>query len=135
MHAGILIFWCSKIQTEIALSTCEAECTTLSTAMREVMTLIKMLEDLSVTCDVITAPPLATCKAFEDNQSFIVVAESKKPPERTKHIALKCHQFCSLVDEKIININCVDAKKKLADTLTKPIEANQFLKLRQMLIG
>ena len=43
--------------------------------------------------------------------------------------------FRSLVDKKIIRINYIDTKKQLADILTKPIEDNQFFKLRYMLMG
>ena len=91
-HASIPVFSRSELQTEIALLTCEAEHIALSTAMREVTPLIKSLEDLSFACDVITAPPLVAGKAFEDNQSCKVVAESKNPPARAKH-----HHFRSLV--------------------------------------
>ena len=48
---------------------------------------------------------------FEHNQSFIAVAESKKPPERTKYIAIKHHHFKSLVDNKVIRINYINKKK------------------------
>ena len=135
MHAGVPVFWHSKLQTEIALSTCEAEYIALSAAMREVIPLIQLLEDLKVTCDIITSPPIVTCKVFEDNQSCIAVAESKKPPTRTKHIAIKYHHFRSLVENDTIKINYIDTKKQLADILTKPVENSQFFKLRFMLMG
>lgn len=134
-YAGIPIFWRSKLQTEIALSTCEAEYIALSTAMCEVIPLIELLKDLSVMCDVITTLPNVTCKVFEDNQSCIAVAESRKPPARTKHIAIKYHHFRGLVDNGVIKINYIDTKKQIADILTKPVESNQFFKLRYMLMG
>ena len=127
----IPIFWRSKLQTEIALSTFEAEHIALSAGMREVMPLLELLKDLNDMCDVITAPPIVTCKVFEDNQSCIAMAESKKPSIRTKHVAIKHHHFRSLV---VINVNYMNTKKHLAETLTKPIENNQFFKLRCMLI-
>ena len=102
--------WSSKLQTEIALSTCEAEYIALSTAMREVIPLIQLLKDLEVACNVITTPPTVTCKVFEDNQSCIAVAESKKPPTRTKHIAIKYHHFRDLVDNGAIKTNYIDTK-------------------------
>ena len=84
---------------------------------------------------MINALPTANYKVFEDNQSFIAVAESKKPLARTKHVATKYHHFRGLVDKGIIKINYVDTKKQMADTLTKPIENNQFFKLRCMIMG
>ena len=77
-----------------------------------------------------TTSPEVTCRVFEDDQSCIAVAESKKPPARTKHVAIKHHHFCNLVDDGVININCVYTKKQLADVLTKPIDEGQFFKLR-----
>ena len=96
------------------------------------MPLLELLKDLNAMCGVVTAPPIVTCKVFEDDQGYIAVAESKKPSIRTKHVAIKYHHFRSLV---VINVNYMNTKKHLAETLTKPIENNQFFKLRCMLIG
>lgn len=91
--------------------------------------------NLKVACDAITTPPQVTCKVFEDNQSYIAAAESQKPLARTKHIAIKYYYFQSLVDNGIININHVDAKKQLTDILTKRVKDSQFLKLWHALMG
>ena len=69
------------------------------------------LKDLKVTCDVVTTPPEVACRVFEDNQCCIAVAESKKPPARTKHIAIKHNHLCSLVDDEVMKIKYVDTKK------------------------
>ena len=81
-YSGIPIFLMSKLQTEIALSTCEDEYIALSTSMREVLPLIDLLKDLQVACEIITTQPVVTCKVFQDNQSCISVTESRKPPAR-----------------------------------------------------
>ena len=103
--------------------------------MRKVMILLQLLKDLKVPFDVIDTPLNVYCEAFEDNQSCIAVTESKKPPTRTKHIAIKCHHFRSLVGNKDIRIKHVDTKQQVADMLTKPIDDNQFFKLRHMLMS
>ena len=46
IYAGCPIIWKSKVQTLIALSTTEAECIALSTALHEVIAIIRLLEDL-----------------------------------------------------------------------------------------
>ena len=66
-YCGIPIFWRSKLQTEITLSTCEAEYITLSTAIHEVIPLIQLLKDLEIACDIVMTPPNVMCKVFEDN--------------------------------------------------------------------
>ena len=105
------IFWGSKLQTDIALSTREDECIALSTEMREVILQFKLLEDLKVSWDVITTLPTVTYKVFEDNQSCIAVAESKKLQARTKYAVIKYHHFKNLVDDKVIKISYIDTKK------------------------
>ena len=44
MYTNCPIFWRSSLQTEIALSTAEAEYITLSSALRQVLSLMKMME-------------------------------------------------------------------------------------------
>ena len=80
-------------------------------------------------------PPQVSYRVFEDNQSCIAVAESRKLPARTKHIAIKYHHFRNLVDRGVITISYIETKKQMADIFTKPIESNQFFKLRYMLMG
>ena len=66
-YAGILIFWRSKLQTEITLFTCKAEYIALLIVIREVISLIQLLEDLKVACDVVTILPEVNCHVFKDN--------------------------------------------------------------------
>ena len=66
-YCGIPIYWRSKLQKEIVLSTCEAEKIALSAEMREVIPLTQLLKDLKVTCNAVTTPPEVTCRVFEDN--------------------------------------------------------------------
>ena len=45
-YAGCPLFWASRMQTEIALSTAESECIALSMAMREVLSLMQLMEEI-----------------------------------------------------------------------------------------
>lgn len=93
MYAGYPIFWASKLQTEIALSTTEAEYIALSQALREVIPLVTLMEEIHPTFPVNLTQPFYVCKVHEDNQPWIKLANSET--FRTKHIALKCHYFKS----------------------------------------
>ncbi len=92
-YAGCPIGWCSKLQTEIALSTAEAEYIALSQALREVIPLMMLIEELSDIFPLHVNKPDFFCKVWEDNQSCIVMTQSDKFTPRTKHIALKYHHF------------------------------------------
>ena len=120
MYAGCPILWCSKLQTEIALSTTEAEYIALSQAVREVLPLMQLLRELSPIFHINKRKPELFCEVFEDNRSTIAVAESKKYTPRTKHIALKYHYFRRYVHDGTLKIHHIDTKEQIADIFTKP---------------
>ncbi|MCP4099727.1 MAG: Ty1/Copia family ribonuclease HI [Planctomycetaceae bacterium] len=134
-YAGCPIGWCSKLQTEIALSTAEAEYIALSQALREVIPLMTLLQELNEIFPLYISKPDFFCKVFEDNQSCIAMTESTKFTPRTKHIALKYHHFKSYVDSKRIRIEYIRSEDQLADIFTKPIMDGQFFVLRYKLCG
>ena len=134
-YADCPIYWSSKLQTEIALSTAEAEYIALSSALREVIPLLTMMEELNETFPLIMNTPNFYCKVWEDNQSCISMATSQKFTPRTKHIALKYHHFKKYVETGKIQINYVHTEQQQADILTKPVRVDLFPKLRYMLMG
>ena len=89
MYAGCPVLWSSKLQTEIALSTTEAEYIALSQAVREVLPLIELMKELNKVLKINISKPEFFCEVFKENRSAIAVAESKKYTPKTKHIALK----------------------------------------------
>ena len=135
MYAGCPILWSSKLQTEIALSTTEAEYIALSQAVREVLPLISLMKELNEVLKINISKPEFFCEVFEDNRSTIAVAESKKYTPRTKHIALKYHHFRRYVQDKTIRIRAIDTKEQIADIFTKPLDFPAFSYLRNKLIG
>jgi hypothetical protein len=134
-YAGCPIGWCSKLQTEIALSTAEAEYIALSQALREVIPLITLLEELGKVFKLYTSAPDFVCNVWEDNQSCIKMTESNKFSPRTKHIALKYHHFKRFQESGRINVKYINTEDQLADILTKPLNDPAFFKLRKMLCG
>ena len=134
-YAGCPIGWSSKLQSEIALSTAEAEYIALSQALREVIPLMTLLQELSTVFTLYTAAPDFMCKVWEDNQSCIAMAESTKFSPRTKHIALKYHHFKQFQDSGRLKVSYINTEEQLADILTKPLNDQAFFKLRKMLCG
>jgi len=135
MFAGCPITWASKLQTEIALSTTESEYIALSTAMREVIPFLNLLQETSDCLGLTTSKPILKCTVWEDNQSCIKVAASPKFTPRTKHIAIKYHHFRSYVNDGTIEIKPIPTHEQIADLLTKPLPTKQFEVLRKALMG
>jgi hypothetical protein len=83
---GCTITWASKLQTQIALSTTEAEYIALSQSLREVIPMINIMTEINRlgVCNYCTIPKVY-CKAFEDNSGALELATAPKmrPIDRT----------------------------------------------------
>lgn len=105
LYTGCLITWFSKLQTEISLSTTEAEYIALSTACREI--LHELFNELRQFLDILPIIPQVKCTLFEDKVGAGTLAKSPKMTLRTKHIAIKYHHFHDVVVKKILEIERV----------------------------
>ena len=130
-YAGCPVIWCSRLQTEISLSTTEAECIALSQAMREVIPFMSLMKEVYFIFDIRLPKPEVFCKVFKDIQSCIAVADSNKLSPRTKHIAIKYHHFRSFVQKKIIWLCCINTREQAADIFTKPLNEALFIYLQK----
>jgi hypothetical protein len=140
------VVWCSKLQSEIVLSTTESEYIALSTDLRDLLPLCRILHDISTKSFISLQPTIPSCKmcpdnlppskVFEDNMACIVLATSDthfKP--RTKHISLKFHHFQDYVKNGIIHILKIGTSNNMADIFTKPLGRIKLQHLRQLLMG
>ena len=136
MFAGCPIVWKSSMQTLTALSTTEAEYIALSTALREVIHIINLLNELRERkFNICSLTPKIKCKVFEDNMSCIEMANHHKTRPRTKHLSVKLHHFRSFVVNEIITIEHVKSSEQIADMFTKPLAEKQFTKLRDRMMN
>jgi hypothetical protein len=137
---GCPIMWKSKLQTEIALSTMEAEYVALSTALKDLLPIISMVRELwsavGLQNDVISN---LHCKVHEDNAGALVLAnlEPKHYTPRSKHYAIKYHWFREKVADPSnrIKILKVDTRNQLGDLFTKGLPKPAFTHLRRLLMG
>lgn len=131
------VIWVSKLQTEIALSTTEAEYIALSQAMRDLLPMRELLIEISAVISFdATKPAVTHSTVFEDNNGAISLAEAPRISPRTKHIAVKYHHFRS----KIGGVYGIDIAKRAtdlqrADILTKGLGATKFANIRKLLMG
>ena len=147
MYAGCPKAWVSKLQTEVALSTTEAKYIALSQAMRDLIPLLGLLEELSPVLKLSTDKPdvhWRTCgygngqfvaDLFEDNRGAYELAKAPKMRPRTKHIAIKYHHFRDHVSNNTIRIDPIGTKDQVADIFTKGLARDQFQFLRKLLCG
>ena len=122
------------MQTEIALSTAEAEYIACSTAMRDVLSLMQLMKEVDTILPIKQPKPMVRCNVYEDNESCIAMTKRRKFSPRTKHIAIKYHHFRKHISKSIL-IHLIDTKEQTADILTKLLEPGLFTHLRRKLCG
>jgi len=135
-YAGCPISWSSKMQTEVALSTTEAEYIACSTALRDAIPLMNLTNEVRQRYDdEIQSQPTVRCEVFEDNSGALELAMTPKMRPRTKHINVKFHHFRDYVKRKLITILPIRSEDNPADTLTKPLPLDLFIQHRLTIQG
>ena len=132
---NFLIQWKSQLQREIALSTTEAEYTGLSYAIREIIPIIDLLEEIQCYHNLPNVKPKSYLKVFEDNAGAIEIATNHKYRPRTKHLNIRLHHFRKYIESGKIVIEKIPTASQQADIFTKPLLIEQFQSLRKMLLS
>ena len=135
MFANYPILWVSKLQTEVALSTTEAEYIALSQAMCDVILLITLIQEISGSLFFELPKPEVqikwqlpsdkdkvnmVCVVYKDNRGALELAKVHKMRPRTWHIALKYHHFHEHIKNGSVRINPIDTHEHQADIFTRP---------------
>ena len=139
------LLWVSKLQTQIALSTMEAEYIELSQSMRDLISLRGVIMEVKHhtfdgnldKLDMATISPtfIPPSTVHEDNEACLKFATTPKMSPRTKHIAIPYHFFRSKVENLEIEVVSIDTSKQLADQFTKGLPAPKFIQDRKALMG
>ena len=126
-YAGCPIIWASKLQTQVALSTTEAEYITMLQSLCDILPIMFLIQEMKEKgFQVICMQPYVYCKVFEDNSGALELARLPKLRPRTKHINVCYHHFREHVQNGLINIFPVGTKDQTADVLTKALPQNDF---------
>jgi hypothetical protein len=110
----------SKRQSSVATSSVQAEYQAACDAVREVVWLRKLLEELGHKIDDPT-------EIYEDNQGCISLTENNRTDPRTKHIDTKYHYTREQVANRVVQFKYVPTANMIADSLTKPISTSKFI--------
>lgn len=112
--SGAAITWESKKQNIVALSSAEAEYIALSSATREVIWTIQLLDELN-------ERPSKPVTIWCDNTSALDLASSEAYRPRTKHIDIRFHHLRDQIVKGVIQPMHVVTEKQVADSLTKAV--------------
>lgn len=139
------IMWVSKLQTQIALSTMEAEYIALSQSMRDLIHIRGIVTEINkvVFTGSRSDPKLSThnksfipqSSVYEDNASCLKFATAPKMSSRTKHIAIPYHFFRSKVNDLEVKVVSISTDNQLGDQFTKGLPEPKFVRDRKRLMG
>lgn len=117
-----LISWFSKKIDLFSLSTVEVEYIAIGYSCTPLIWMKQMLQNYDVLQDVTTL--------YCDNLSAINISKNLVQQIRTKHIDIRHHFICDLVENKQIILEHISTKNQVADIFTKVLETTQFEALR-----
>ena len=127
-EATFPVSWCSKRQTAVARSTTEAELASANEAVfQECLPIKTILEEiLKTTIETVV---------HEDNTATIQVIAAGYSPKlrsmnRTHRISVAA--LSEAVERNLIKVEHIESKQQLADLLTKALNKQVFLHLRNL---
>ncbi len=115
------LFWLSKLQSEIALSTTEAEYITLSQATCDILPQRFLLCEFASVTKLIVGNTITHSTIFDDSKGCVELANAPRLRPRTCHIALKYHHFRHYVSKGDLKVQWIVTKHQLTDIFTKPL--------------
>jgi hypothetical protein len=126
--AGAPVAWRSKLQDNIATSTCHAELAACYNGVLKLVTFRRLLSDLGF-----LLPGPSTL--FVDNQNSIRVAESPFSNKRVKHVEIRFFYVREQIAAGTVQLAYVPGCDQLADILTKVLKAPRMVDLRRRILG
>ena len=137
-YCGVPSFWKSQMQTEIALSSTEAEFIALATATKAAIPIQCILMEMKeLGFPVVTDKNSIYCHVFEDNNGALAIAKLPKTRPRTKHINVKYFHWLHWTQGEgaPFSFHKIDTQEQPADMLTKPLILELLVKHRRWLLG
>jgi hypothetical protein len=117
-----LISWQSVKQQVVALSSCEAEYISTSTASTQALWLVRLLSDL-------LGRDTGAVELRVDSKSALTLAKNSIFYERSKHTRVRYHFICGCLEEGNFKACYINTRDQLADLLTRPLGRIKFLEL------
>jgi hypothetical protein len=131
------VIWQSKMQTETALSTTEAEIIALSACCRELFPIIDMVHLLAEATNLPIGNITMNVSIHKDNSGALVLAKTLPPQftSQNKYYAIKTIWFREEIFKRDIQLNKIDTVKQLGDIFTKGFTRVVFKYLQKKIMG
>ena len=137
VFAGVPVLWQSRLQSETALSTMEAEVNALASCMRELIPIMDIVQELAEAVGLQAGDVNMNVSVHEDNSGALVLAETLPPQftPRSKYYATKTIWFREEIHKRGINLKKIETGEQVGDLFTKGLPQATFEYLRVKIIG
>lgn len=110
--AGGTVFYKTKFQDTIALSSTEAEFTAAAEAGKYILYVRSILDEIGL-------PQQEATILYEDNQGALLMANAQQPTKRTRHMDIKTFVLQDWVERDLIRLKRIDTSDNYSDVMTK----------------
>lgn len=124
---GETVFWVSRKQSIVAISTTEAEYVELATTITECIWMRGLVTEMGI---LDLEVPVTI---FEDNQSCITIAREPRKHQRFKHIDVKYCFIKEAITSGTITLEYVSTSNQVADIMIKGLAGKRFKILKEKL--
>lgn len=131
------VLWQSKLQTETALSTMEAEIVALAHSCRELFPIMDLVHSVGPSVGLQVDETTMHVSIHEDNAGALILADTLPPQHtpRSKHYHIKTIWFREAIKKRLIKLKKIETIEQLGDLFTKPLPRATFEYLRKKLMG
>ena len=128
MLAGGAIYYKTRIQPTIALSSTEAELSAMADAGKAALYLRSILDEIGLQQTEPT-PILA------DNKGARNMSNAQQPTRRTRHVEMKQLVILQWTEEDLITFQETKSEYNISDSLSKPVGRIKFYEQNDILMG
>lgn len=128
MLAGAAVYYRTRLQPTVALSSTEAEFVNMTDAGKAALYLRWILEELNV---IQTKPT----PILADNAGAIALCNAQKPTRRTRHVEQKYFVVLQWTDEEYLKFVKTPSEQNYSDSLSKQTARSKFYEHTDIFMG
>ena len=126
--AGGSIYYKTKFQSTVALSSTEAEFIAACEAAKVILYVRSILDDMGVHQNSATT-------LYEDNQGALLMANAGQPTKRTRHMETKHFAIQHWVDTDLLTLHRISTSDNESDAMTKNLPRTLFYRHVDYIMG
>ena len=126
--AGGTIFYKTKFQPTISLSSTEAEFTAACDAGKAILYIRSILDEINM-------PQNEATTLYIDNKGALLMANAQQPTRRTRHMDIKTFALTDWVERDLLLLKYIPTTDNYADVMTKPTGSQLHYRHNDYILG